>query len=324
MKVVESLEALRYDQPLVLVIGSFDGVHRGHIYLLTQARQRAREHHLAFGIITFDPAPALVLRPGLGDYQITGRDLKVALLAAWEPDLLAVVPFTRELAALTAKQFIDALEDGLQLAELWVGDDFRFGHGREGGIPYLLERARNAEFAVHVVARQGPQAGVPDVSSSAIRDAIHAGNVRLAREMLGRPFELSGVVIRGHGRGRALGYPTANLAIPKEQIVPGAGVYAAIAELPGEPRGVCNTPLHAAAASVGTNPQFGDAETSVEAYLLDFDRDIYDQTLRLLFVERLRDQARFASLDLLCAQIAADVEHTRRIINRRQATGGRR
>jgi riboflavin kinase/FMN adenylyltransferase len=179
MKLVESLAALRYDQPLVLVIGSFDGVHRGHIYLLTQARERAREHHLAFGIITFDPAPALVLRPGLGDYQITGRDLKMALLAALEPDLLAVVPFTRELAALTAKQFIDTLEDGLQLAELWVGDDFRFGRDREGGIPYLLERARNAEFAVHVVARQGPQAGVPDVSSSAIRDAIHAGDVRL-------------------------------------------------------------------------------------------------------------------------------------------------
>ena len=316
MKLVESLEALRYDQPLVLVIGSFDGVHRGHIYLLTQARERAREHHLAFGIITFDPAPALVLRPGLSDYQITGRDLKVALLAALEPDLLAVVRFTREFAALTAKQFIDTLEDGLQLAELWVGDDFRFGRDREGGIPYLLERARNAEFAVHVVARQGPQAGVPDVSSSAIRDALHAGDVRLAREMLGRPFELSGVVVRGHGRGRALGYPTANLAIPKEQIVPGAGVYAAIAELPGE--------RFAAAASIGTNPQFGDAETSVEAYLLDFDRDIYDQRLRLLFVERLRDQARFASLDLLCAQIAADVENTRRIITSKQYAEGSR
>src|SRR5438105_13857481 len=128
MKVVESLAALRYDQPLVLVIGSFDGVHRGHIYLLTQARERAREHHLAFGIITFDPAPALVLRPGLGDYQITARDLKVALLAALEPDLLAVLPFTHDLAALSANQFIDAQEDGLHLAALRVGDDCRFGH----------------------------------------------------------------------------------------------------------------------------------------------------------------------------------------------------
>src|ERR671930_1718061 len=202
MRLVESLADLRYDQPLVLVIGSFAGVHRGHLYLLTQAHQRAREHHLAFGIITFDPTPALVLRPGLGDYQITGRDLKVALLSALEPDLLAVVPFTRELAALTAKQFIDTLEDRLHLAELWVGDDFRFCRDREGGIPYLLERARHTEFAVHVVARQGPQAGVPDVSSSATRDAIHAGDVRLAREMLGRSFELLGVVILVPGLGR--------------------------------------------------------------------------------------------------------------------------
>ena len=142
--------------------------------------------------------------------------------------------------------------------------------------------------------------------AAAIREAIHAGDMGLAREMLGRPFELSGVVIHGHGRGRALGFPTANLAIPKEQIVPGAGVYAALAELPGE--------RFAAAASIGTRPQFDDTETSVEAYLLDFDRDIYDQTLRLLFVERLRDQARFDSLDQLRAQIAADVEATRWIV----------
>jgi riboflavin kinase/FMN adenylyltransferase len=234
------------------------------------------------------------------------------LLSELKPDLLAVLPFTREFAALTAAQFVDALEQGLHLAELWMGDDFRFGHDREGGIPYLLERAKNAEFAVHVVARQGAEAGAPGVSSSALRNAIHEGDVDAARAMLGRLFELEGIVVRGHARGRALGYPTANLQIPPEQIVPRAGVYAGIAELPtGAQR---HGPTHAAAISVGTNPHFNGTETTVEAYVLNFDRDIYGRLLRLLFVQYLRDQARFDSLEGLLAQMAKDVEDTRKIV----------
>lgn len=308
MKLIDSFEALRFERPLVLAIGTFDGVHRGHLYLLHQARDRAREHSLAFGIITFDPAPALVLRPGLTDYQITDRDVKIRLLAALEPDLLAVLPFTRELSALSAEMFVDSLEAGLHLSELWMGDDFRFGHDREGGIPYLLERAKNSEFAVHVVARQGAEAGAPGVSSSVLRDAIHGGDMTVASGLLGRYFELAGIVVHGQARGRALGYPTANLSIPSAQIVPASGVYAATAELPGE--------RFAAAVSVGTNPHFNGTETTVEAYLLDFDRDIYDQSLRLLFVERLREQARFNGLDALLAQMAHDVDETRQIISR--------
>ena len=311
-----SLDSLHFDRPLVLAIGTFDGVHRGHVYLLGQARDRAREHALAFGIVTFDPAPAVVLREGLTDYQITDRALKVRLLSALEPDLLAILPFTREFAALTAQEFVDALEQGLHLAELWMGDDFRFGHDREGGIPYLLERAKNSEFAVHVVARQGASAGAPGVSSSALRDAIRAGDMVPVRDMLGRLFELSGVVVRGHARGRALGYPTANLRIAPEQIVPRAGVYAGIAELDGE--------RFAAAISVGTNPHFNGTDTVVEAYLLDFDRNIYDQTLSLLFVEFLREQARFDTLEELLSQMACDVEDTRRIAGNRHQHGNDR
>lgn len=307
MKMVDSLEELRYEPPLVLAIGTFDGVHRGHQYVLRQARDRAREHGLALGIITFDPVPAVVLRPETTDYQITDRAAKIRLLADLGPDLLAVLPFTRAFAALTAKEFIDILEERLHLAELWMGDDFRFGHDREGGIPYLLERAKNSEFAVHIVPRQGAQAGAAGVSSSAVRDAIRAGEMRAAADLLGRPFELSGVVVHGQARGRQLGYPTANLRIPSEQIVPGAGVYAAVAEL-GEER-------FASAVSVGTNPHFNGTETTVEAYLLDFDRDIYGQVLRLLFVEHLRDQARFETLDGLLEQIATDVRNTRRIVD---------
>lgn len=308
MTLVHGLAELRFAQLLVLAIGTFDGVHRGHRYVLEQARARAREHGLAFGIITLDPAPALVLRPGLTDYQITNHDEKVRLLAELGPDLLAVLPFTRELAALSAAHFIDALEEGLRIAELWMGDDFRFGHDREGGIPYLLERAQRSEFAVHVVARQGAEAGAPGVSSTALREAIHSGDMESAQAMLGRHFALGGLVVHGQGRGHALGYPTANLGIPAEQIVPASGVYAGIAELPGE--------QYAAAISVGTNPHFNGTETTVEAYLLDFDRDIYDQTLRLLFVARLREQQRFDGLHALLAQIAADVENTRRIIEK--------
>ncbi len=309
MKRVDRLEELRHDRPLVLAIGTFDGVHRGHHYVLGQARARAREHGVAFGIITFDPAPALVLRPGLADYQITGRATKERLLAALEPDLLAVLPFTRAFAALTPEEFVDRLQMGLTVAELWMGDDFRFGHGREGGIPYLIDRGRRSGFDVHVVARQGVEAGASGVSSSAVRDAIRAGDMGVVTSLLGRPFELSGDVVHGYKRGRTLGYPTANIAIAREQIVPASGVYAGVAELPdasGERR--------ATAVSVGTNPHFNGVETTVEAYLLDFDRDIYGQELRVAFMEHLRGQERYDGLAPLLAQMAVDVEDTRRTI----------
>ncbi len=306
VKRVDRLEDVRYDRPLVLAIGAFDGVHRGHRYMLGQAHDHAREHGLAFGLITFDPAPALVLRPGLAGYQITGRAVKERLLAALEPDLLAVIPFTHAFAQLTPGEFVDRLETGLTIAEMWMGDDFRFGHGREGGIPYLIERGAASGFGVHIVARQGGEAGAAGVSSSAVRDAVRAGDMGEARALLGRPFELEGEVVHGQQRGRTLGYPTANLAIGREQLVPASGVYAAIAELAGE--------RHAAAVSVGTNPHFDGTETTVEAYLLDFDRDIYGEMLRVLFVERLREQARYDGLAPLLAQMAADVEDTRRII----------
>ncbi len=309
MKRVDRLEELRHDRPLVLAIGTFDGVHRGHHYVLGQARARAREHGVAFGIITFDPAPALVLRPGLADYQITGRATKERLLAALEPDLLAVLPFTHAFAALTPEEFVDRLQMGLTIAELWMGDDFRFGHGREGGIPYLIDRGRRSGFDVHVVARQGVEAGASGVSSSAVRDAIRAGDMGVVTSLLGRPFELSGDVVHGYKRGRTLGYPTANIAIAREQIVPASGVYAGTAELPDAPG-----ERRATAVSVGTNPHFNGVETTVEAYLLDFDRDIYGQELRVAFMEHLRGQERYDGLAPLLAQMAVDVEDTRRTI----------
>jgi len=312
VKRVDSLDRLQYDRPLVLAIGTFDGVHRGHRYMLAQAHERARAHGLAFGVITFDPAPALVLRPGLADYQITGRATKERLLAALEPDFLAVLPFTRAFAALTPEEFVDQLETGLKVAEMWMGDDFRFGHGREGGIPYLIERGRRSGFDVHVVARQGVEAGAPGVSSSAVRDAIRAGDMGIVTLLLGRPFELSGEVVHGQRRGRTLGYPTANVAVGREQIVPASGVYAAVAELSSGAD--APSERHAAAVSVGTNPHFNGIETTVEAYLLDFDRDIYGRDLRVSFVERLRAQERYDGLAPLLAQMAADVEDTRRII----------
>jgi len=304
VKVVDSLDDLRHERPLVIAIGTFDGVHRGHVYMLDQARTRARELGLDIGIITFDPAPALVLKPDLADYQITGRDTKIKLLEALDPDVLAVLPFTRALAALSAEEFIDKLEVGLSLAEFWMGDDFRFGHDREGGIPYLLERAARSEFAVHVVARQGVEAGAAGVSSSAVRDAIRAGAMDVVTSELGRRFTLTGPVVHGFKRGRELGYPTANLGLPSEQIVPAAGIYAAIAVLPGGER-------FASAVSVGTNPQFKGETTTVEAYILDFDRDIYDETITLEFVAHLRGQGVYPTLEGLLTQMAQDVEDTR-------------
>jgi cytidyltransferase-like protein len=186
MMLARSFAELGLDMPVLLTIGTFDGVHRGHRLLLEQARQRANERGLALVIVTFEPSPAIVLRPGLRRYQISAPEIKVHLLHAFNPDCILLLPFTLALSRLSAGEFMDALEARLTVRELWLGEDFHFGRDREGDALMLAERGARSGFALHVVERRADDPG--GISSSRIRRALAEGDVELALTLLGYPF----------------------------------------------------------------------------------------------------------------------------------------
>lgn len=301
-RVMDSLDELQRGNPVIATIGSFDGVHRGHQYLIRQVISRARALQYDAAIVTFDPRPQVVLRPG--SKQLSDRTEKTRLIAAMGPDLLVQLAFDRDLSEMPAGNFLLNLLEHLNLAEVWVGADFAFGHDREGTAEFLIRAGQETGFAVHVVPRQ-PFRG-EKLSSSRVRALVEDGDVANAATVLGHYFRLRGAVARGRQRGRELGFPTANLTLSPEQVFPGTGIYAARAVLDGDSR--------PAAVSVGYNPHFGDQEISVEAYILDFQSDLYERTIALDFVQRIRDEKRFDSVESLVAKIVTDVDKTRRIV----------
>ncbi|HXV56653.1 MAG TPA: riboflavin biosynthesis protein RibF [Gaiellaceae bacterium] len=266
-----------------VAIGTFDGVHRGHQAVLEALRATG----LRSTVLTFDPHPRLVL--GYDVQLLTTLERRLELLAESSPDETLVVEFTPELSRTEAEDFVAGVLQPLGTRVVLAGEGFRFGAGRRGD-PDLLRRL-GIEVR-DVPLREG-------VSSSRIRELVREGDVRGAAALLGRPFELEGVVVAGDQRGGTLGFPTANLALGPHAVVPAHGIYA------GEARG------HRAAASIGVNPHYGGSERRVEAFLLDFEGDLYGRRLRLELWERLRDERAFASEEELVAQIAADVEAAR-------------
>lgn len=266
-----------------IAIGSFDGVHLGHRRVLDAARDVQRR----FGVVTFDPHPRAVL--GDGVELLSTPERRFELLADAGVEDVLVLAFDERLAALTAEEFAGDVLRAAGVEAVAAGDSFRFGRGRGGDLE-LLERLGFEVRRTPLVER---------VSSSQIRRLLHEGDVAAAARLLGRPAEVEGTVVRGDARGRALGFPTANLDVPPTLLVPPDGVYAGAAL--GRP----------AAVSIGANPHFGGAERRVEAHLLDFDEDIYGTRLVVQLWEPLRGQAVFSSLDELVATIAADVERTR-------------
>jgi riboflavin kinase / FMN adenylyltransferase len=291
----------------VVTIGVFDGVHKGHQATIGHAVARARELGVQSVVVTFDPHPAEVVRPGSHPAVLTEPARKAELIEALGVDVLCVVPFTPEFSRLPAEAFVhDVLVEHLHAALVVVGDNFRFGHRAAGDVPLLERLGRTFGFAVEgapLVVESGTV-----FSSTYIRSCVDAGDVTAAAAALGRPHRLEGVVVRGDQRGRELGYPTANLLCHRYAAVPADGVYAARLIRRGQ-----RQPL-AAAVSIGTNPTFSGRERRVEAYALDFDGDLYGERLALDFVAHLRGQARFDSIEPLVAQIAQDVERTRRTL----------
>ena len=266
-----------------VAVGTFDGVHRGHLRVI----DAAREAGLRTAVVTFDPHPRAVLGGRVELLATLERRLELLSDAGVEDTL--VLSFDEELAALSAEEFAAQMLRGIGAEAIAAGETFRFGRGREGDLD-LLER-------LGLDVRRVPL--VENVSSSHVRELLHAGEPERAATLLGRPPEVEGIVVRGDGRGRELGFPTANLGVPKELLVPPDGVYAGWA---GDRR---------AAVSIGTNPHFDGVERRVEAHLLDFDGDLYGKRLVVEIWSQIREQRRFDSLEELVAAIGDDVERTR-------------
>jgi riboflavin kinase/FMN adenylyltransferase len=301
------LEPRGWQRPAV-AIGNFDGVHRGHQALVAVAAAQARHAAGEAVVLTFDPHPSTVLAPDQSPRALMSVEQKAEILARLGIDRLAVLPFTAELSREAPEAFVRGVIRGCLGAQtVVVGSGFRFGHRRTGDLA-LLERL-GAELGFQV-------SGVPPllhegapISSTRIREALARGDVAAARGLLGRPFFVDGVVMAGDGRGRTLGFPTANLALVNETL-PGLGVYACVCRALG--RGAA---LHGAVVNVGRRPTFGGGQVTVEAHLLEFDGELYGERLRVAFLERLRGEHRFPSPEALSAQIAEDAARARGVVS---------
>ncbi|MCB9989827.1 MAG: bifunctional riboflavin kinase/FAD synthetase [Rhodospirillales bacterium] len=291
------------DKAPVLVIGNFDGVHRGHCKLLARAREIAAEHQAPLAVLSFEPHPRHLFRPDDPPFRLTPEALKVARLQACGVDLAVILPFDWDFASQSAEAFIqNVLQDGIKPMHIVVGYDFAFGQLRKG----TPDTLRDAGFAVTVIEEIADEEG-DKFSSSAIRACIRHGEIAKANALLGWDWEIQGTVVKGDQRGRELGYPTANVPLG-ETIHPGYGVYACLVRIEGEET------WRAAATNIGIRPMFELPVGQVEAHILDFDRDIYGKTLHIRPVKRLRGEAKFDSLDALIAQIEKDCDETRNIL----------
>jgi riboflavin kinase/FMN adenylyltransferase len=289
----------------VVTIGVFDGVHRGHQSIVGRAVERARDTGQPAVVLTFDPHPSEVVRPGSHPPVLTPLRRRADILEQLGVDVLCVQPFTPEVSRQQPDEWVhEVLLERLHAAAVVVGENFRFGHKAVGDLGTLRTLGRTFGFATEGV----PLLRDDDVtlSSTFVRSSIDAGDVAQAARALGRPHRVDGIVVRGEGRGRQLGYPTANVRSERHVAVPADGIYAGWAVLRG-----LRLP---AAISVGTNPTFEGKERTVEAYILDFDSDIYGVELGVEFVERLRGMERFDRVEDLVAQMGRDVERTREVL----------
>jgi len=316
MRVVEGSAAFAAETaasrpPLAVAIGNFDGVHRGHRALIDAARASAAAHGARAAVLTFTPHPARVFAPALAPPLIMSLGRRLELLAEAGVEIAVVESFTREYAAIEAEAFVrEVLVGRLGARDVVVGYDFSFGRARRGD-PAMLARV-GAGHGLEVAVVAPVMADGLVCSSTKIREFVLEGRVEGAALLLGRPFEIEGPVMRGAGRGRGLGIPTANVA-PEGELLPRLGIYAGRATLLDEPDSA--RPTYRAALSVGSNPTFTTGgRVSVEAHLLDWDGDLYGRRLRIEVLHRLREERRFESVEALVAQIQADIAQVRTLV----------
>lgn len=288
----------------VVALGNFDGVHLGHRAVVGRAAEEARGRGWRCVVATFDPHPREVLRPGEGPQLLTPLEVRRELLLEAGADEVVAVPFTRELSRKSPEEFVrDVLVGSLRAGLVVVGENFRFGYKAAGDFGELrrrMEEAGGGAIAVPITESDG------GISSTAIRRLVAEGRTREVARLLGRPYSVRGPVVRGDARGRKLGYPTANVLPDERQLVPGYGIYAGRVRVGGEWFG--------AAISVGVAPTFERRDGRIEAYLLDFDRDIYGEVVDVEFVEYLRGEEKFDGVEALVEQMGRDVEAARTVL----------
>ena len=305
MSLEEDLSHLEPDRDSAVTIGVFDGVHRGHRHLIGRLVREARGAGALAGVVTFKNHPITVLRPGARALFLTDLDERVRLLKELGVDFVAPIRFDRELASLSSRDFLTRLYERLRMRRLIVGPDFAMGRDRDGTLDTLPAIGESVGFSFESVDLMTDSAGV--VKSTTIRNSIADGDVSRASRLLGRNFSITGVVVHGEERGRELGFPTANLELGPDLMFPGDGIYAAWARL--------ESGSYMAATSIGVRPTFDDGENrTIEAYLLDFSGDIYGKPLRLEFVQYLRGEEKFDTLQALLDQMEEDVRQTREVL----------
>ena len=306
MEVINSIQNIPEElHGSVVTIGNFDGVHLGHQAVFGQVIEEAHKTNRRAVVITFDPHPKMILHPERRPfYLITTIEEKIALIAETGIDALIVIPFSLTFAGTTAGEFVsNILWNKLKISKIIIGHDYTFGRNKEGNEAFLAAYGERMGFAVEVIHAFRIKETV--ISSTRIRNALLAGQVRLASEWLGRPYNLAGTVIHGHQRGAGLGFPTANIN-PEKLLLPSDGVYAVIVCLKrNRYQGVLN---------IGNNPTFGDMSRSVEAFILDFKGDIYDKNIEVLFIDQIRPEIKFDGPEKLIAQINRDIAQAKDIL----------
>ncbi|GAA4779713.1 bifunctional riboflavin kinase/FAD synthetase [Streptomyces sanyensis] len=301
----------------VVTIGSYDGVHRGHQLIIGRAVERARELGVPVVVVTFEPHPSEVVRPGSHPPLLAPHHRRAELMAALGVDAVLVLPFTPDFSRLSPADFIvKVLVDKLHARAVVEGPNFRFGHKAAGDVAYLTELGRTYDYEVEVVDLfvRGEAGGGEPFSSTLTRRLVSEGDMTGAAEILGRPHRVEGVVVRGAQRGRELGFPTANVETLPHTAVPADGVYAGWLTADGE--------RMPAAISVGTNPQFDGTERTVEAYAIDrVGLDLYGLHVTVDFLVYVRGQQKFDSIDALLVAMAADVTRCRQLVADADAGG---
>jgi len=310
MRIEEELAKVKPQKETLLTVGVFDGVHLGHQRLLTHLRNEAQQRDLLTGVVTFKSHPQKVLSPGRELLWLSNLETRTNLLRSFGIDVIVTLPFTPQLAELTAREFVQLLKDYLKMRGLVVGPDFALGKNREGSADQLRLLGQEMGFIVEVVPPVVLDGEV--ISSSAVRLALAQGDMETVEKLFGRPFSLSGQVVTGDRRGRVLGFPTANLDVEPEQALPSDGVYVTAAHI--------NHESLPSVTNIGVRPTFGGGKHLVETYLLDYEGQLHQQRLRIDLLDKLRDEKHFDTAEELRAQIRKDVEQARAILDKRMRT----
>jgi riboflavin kinase / FMN adenylyltransferase len=303
--VEEELAGFSLDRDSLVTIGVFDGVHLGHKYLISKLKELASQQGFADFVITFDKHPQETLSPRSQPPFLTDASEKALLLKKEGVTAVIVLEFNAELSRLSARDFLTLLQKQLRLKGLVIGPDFALGHKGEGNIPTLQRLGAEMGFTVTVIPAIKNNGDV--VSSTAIRRAMAEGDMEKVRRFMGRPFSLHGCVIRGKGRGKGLGFPTVNLDILPGQAIPGDGVYATLAYV--------DTLAFPSVTNIGMNPTFGENQRTVESFLLDYQDNLYEREVKIDFMQKVRNEIKFANSTDLVKQIQEDIRFARKILS---------